>query len=329
MIATPALADCPRCGSAHEADDLRCPVCFLAIPPVARERDETVRVRIYRCASCGAAMEYQARAEGPGCVFCGSVLQLDPHADPVEQTEIELPFTVDRRTAVDVYRRWLTQQGFFHPSDLASAARLESLRALSWVGWVAQADALVTWTIDSDAGTQKARWAPHAGELQTTFEQVVIPATRGLSYAECARLIPTYDLASDAPTGRAGDDRAIVRERFEMPRSAARGFIVEQLQRLAEARIQSGQAPGTRFRHVHAAVHLRNLRTRRVAFPAYALAYRYRGRLWRTVISGQEPSCVIGEVPRSTAKVLLVLAVIIAGLAAAAIGLAAALHLHA
>jgi hypothetical protein len=84
-------------------------------------------------------------------------------------------------------------------------------------------------------------------------------------------------------------------------------------------RRESKAAPGTHFRNFHASVHLRKLRTRRVAFPAYAIAYRYRHRLYRTVISGQDPACVIGDAPRSLGKIL-VIGLTIAATAAAAIG---------
>jgi hypothetical protein len=312
-----ATRSCQRCHSANEAGDLRCPICYLPTPQIADSGDST-RLHVFRCKTCGAAVEYNARAQEPQCAFCGSVLELEKQQDPVEQIEHYLPFTVDRRAAVDVCRRWLSHQGWlFRPSNLASATRLESLRALWWVGWVVNADAVVTWTIDSDAGARQAKWAPHAGEFRTAFDGVVIPATRGLSAAECERLIPTYALEHGAEPAT---NASAAREQFETSRSVARGRIVQRLQRLAEARIKSHEAPGTRFRSFHAAIHLRGLRTRRFAFPAYAIAYRYRGRLYRTVISGQDPACVIGEAPRSIAKTMLIAAVILAGLAAIAIG---------
>jgi hypothetical protein len=311
--------DCRRCGSSKEAGDLRCPVCYLAIPAVAVTSDAT-RIHIFRCPACGPAMEYRARVQAPQCAFCGSVLKLEEQVDPVEQTEEYLPFKVDRQAIVDVYRGWLSRQGFFQPSNLASAARLESLRALWWVGWVVNADAVVTWTLDSDAGAGRAGWAPQAGELRTVFENIIIPATRGLSASECARLVPSYALASGGEPSEPVDTEA-VRERFEMSRSVARGRIIEAIQHLAEARIKSGEATGTRFRNVHASVHLRGLRTRRLAFPAYAIAYRYGGALYRTVISGHDPSCVIGRTPVSLAKIALVVALVLAGFAALAVGL--------
>jgi hypothetical protein len=317
---TQAPRTCHRCGSASEAGDLRCPVCYLPILQAALDIDRGTRVHIFRCPSCGPAMEYRARVRAPQCAFCGSVLKLEEQIDPVEQTEKYLPFNVDRTAATESYRGWLSRQGFFRPSNLASAARLESLRALWWTGWIVSADAVVTWTLDSNAGARRAAWAPHAGELRTEFDNIVIPATRGLSPHECARLIPTYALATavDEPQNAGGDT---VLERFDVSRSVARGRIVEAIRGLAEARIKGHEAPGTRFRNFHASIHLRGLRTTRVAFSAYAIAYRYGSRRYRTVISGQDPACVIGHTPVSLIKVGLLVTLIVAGLLALMVGL--------
>jgi len=254
-------------------------------------------------------MEYRVAVQAPQCAYCGGVLKLEERVDPVEQIERNLPFVVDRNQAIAVYRRWIALQGFFRPSNLASAARLESLRALWWVGWLVDAEALVAWTADSNEGAIKAKWAPHAGQFQTELAELVIPATRGLSAAECARLVPTYSLTGgvDGPV-EANDD--VLRERFEVARSVGRARIVAAIRKLAEGRIQA-RIPGSRFRNIHCAVQLRGLITRRLAFPAYVLAYRYRGRVYRTVISGQDAACVIGEAPRSLAKRLLLLLLVI------------------
>lgn len=311
---TLAASSCIRCQSAVEAGDLRCPVCYRAVPQKPSPSTRTLEAKILRCRGCGASMEYRAELQALACAFCGGTVDMEREIDPLEQTEQFLLFTVDREEAVEAYRRWLHDLGFFRPFDLASASRLESLRALWWVGWVFDADALVTWTADSDAGRREAPWAPHAGEFPIRFDDVVVPATTGLSLPECARLIPTYALGSgvsepvDSPAGT-------LRERFGVTRSTARTRIVETIRHLAEARVKAVAVPGSKTRHVRAAIRLRGLVTRRFAFPAYVIAYRYRGRLYRTVISGQEPGCVLGEAPRSVAKVAFV---VVLALAAAA-----------
>jgi hypothetical protein len=278
----------------------------------------TTRVQTLRCRSCGAALEYQASLQAPQCAFCGGVLALEEKADPVEQAEQHLSFAFERQTASEAYRRWLQTLGWFRPFNLASASRLESLHALWWVGWVVNADAVITWTADSDAGAKRAKWAPHSGELRTAFNGLVIPATRGLTAPECTRLIPSYSLGKfNAPP----PDPAAVCERFELPRSAARSTVLESIRRQAESEVQARQIPGQRFRNLHVATQLRGLVSRRMAFPAYVIACRYGGRLYRTVISGQDADCIIGNAPHSVAKIILVIALALLALGGLALGL--------
>src|SRR6185503_21248696 len=88
---TSKLPPCLRCQSAIEADDLRCPVCYLAINRAPGAPTTAIRVQTLRCRSCGAALEYRASLQAPQCAFCGGVLALEEKADPVEQTERHLP----------------------------------------------------------------------------------------------------------------------------------------------------------------------------------------------------------------------------------------------
>jgi hypothetical protein len=126
-----------------------------------------------------------------------------------------------------------------------------------------------------------------------------------LTVAECVQLIPSYCL--DAAGGNVPSDPEAILEQFELPRSAARSTILESIRRQAESEVRAGHIPGTHFRNFHAAIQLRGLASRRLAFPAYVIAYRYRGRLYRTVIAGQDPNRIIGSAPRSLAKVILVI----------------------
>ncbi len=306
----PPVCVCTRCGSAIEPGDFRCPVCYLAIPENSSQTDGIIRVRVLRCASCGAAMQYRVTVRAPQCAFCGGTLKLEEQIDRAEQTQRHLPFTVDRARAVASYRQWISRQGFFRPFKLASTARLESLKPLWWVGWVVDADALVTWTADTNAGAELSSWAPHSGELQDQFRQLVIPATRGLSFEECADLIRSYVLKGPSvPAAEADGD--VLDERFDIPRSAARTRITRAIQFLAEARVLSRQLSRVPIRNFHSAVLLRRVLTQRVAFPAYVLAYRHRRQLYRTVISGQDANCVLGQAPRSYAKLILLILVVI------------------
>ena len=100
-----AVTGCERCGSALEVGDLRCPICALAVA-APRERGvllEKVQAKVVRCVTCGASLEYSAEVKAPRCAFCASVMQVETMADPLEQAEAFLPFTVEPAVALLVY----------------------------------------------------------------------------------------------------------------------------------------------------------------------------------------------------------------------------------
>ena len=128
-----------------------------------------------------------------------------------------------------------------------------------------------------------------------------------------------YDLSSsvdkppEMPPG-------VVIEQFDLPRSSARKQVRSLIRSLVSRRLQEGHIPGSRFRNLHLSIVLRRLVTRRTAFPAWVIAYRYRRKLFRFVLSGQDATCLLGEAPLSTAKIIVT---IVAALAA--LGLVASL----
>lgn len=318
---TTALAltrDCTRCTTPLEAHDLRCAVCALTAP-VQEEKSAHQSATLIRCDHCGATMRYTAEARAPRCAFCDSVMHLETPEDPPEEPEAFLPFTVEPDTAKKAVKAWLGKQGFFRPSNLQGAAVLESVRPLWWVGWSVDARAKVSWMADSNAGTGRADWAPHSGQAHLAFRNVLVPGSRGLTPAECRELGGRYDLATAraTPEGPAG----ALQESFDIARSAARRNIIEALESAAAHEVKRAHIPGTRHRKVSAALLLEGLNTRRLALPAYVLAYRYKDKPYRAVVHGQEVDCVIGSAPLSWAKVAAVVGVVLA-IAATAIFLA-------
>jgi hypothetical protein len=304
---------CRRCSSPFEVGDLRCAVCGYAAPAaVHRDRTE-ITVEVLRCEGCGAAVSYSVHARAPQCAFCGSVLHIEVPEDPLEQAALILPFAVDRATAEDSFRAWQSSLGWFHPPDLRSASRLESLHGLWWVGWAFDVDTLVSWTADSDAGAGRADWAPHAGQAELEFEEIVVPATRGLTARETSRLLPSYDLGS-ARERHPGDEAEASIEHFELRRAAARRHVRSELERRVAERLRDGLIPGRRFRNLHTSVLARRLVTRRLGFPAWVIAYRYRGTPYRCVLSGHDAACLIGDAPLSLARVLLAILAGVLGL---------------
>lgn len=308
-----AVAHCPRCESRLEPGDLRCPICALAVPKENEPQRPGEAARVVRCGTCGATLEYSAEAKAPRCSFCASVMQVVTQEDPVEQADRFVPFRVEPKAAQAALQAFLARGGFFKPSDVASTATLESLQPLWWPGWSFTAEAQVSWAADSDAGSHHSDWAPHAGASPLTFQDVLVPASKGLTLKECQQLIPRYALsgAAAAPSGPEGTQV----ERFDVTRSGARKQILTAVEAEAARRMSEAEIPGSRRRNVHVAVVLTSLQTARYALPAYVLAYKYRGKSYRVVVHGQDASLVLGETPISIWKVLLTVGAVLLVLA--------------
>jgi hypothetical protein len=266
-----------------------------------------VVVQILRCKGCGAALRYDPKHQAPGCSFCGDVVEIESINDPLEQTEFYLPFTVTAEEARQTLRDWLDSRGWFQPSDLSAEAKLTALKPLWWVAWVFDADAAISWTADSNAGSRRSAWAPHSGQNNVHFDDILVSASRGLSMKEVAAISPGMDLASkrEHPEGAAEDATV---EQFDVQRSQARQQVTGAIHDLAARHAQQHFIPGTKFRNVKVAIVLRELVTRRLSLPAYVLAYRYKDSLFRVVICGQDKRLVIGTAPKSLIKMVLVAA---------------------
>jgi len=306
-----ALGQCERCSCPIERGDLRCAVCGLSTP--AQDVTEaSLRIQILRCGGCGAAVSYDAAAGAPACAFCSSVMHTEELVDPPEQTGAFLPFQVSHDEAASGLKKWLGSRGFFRPADLASSSRLEALKPILWVGWVFDADCDVTWTADSNEGSHRSAWAPHAGRAQLRFDNLLVSASRGLSGKEIDVIAGSYDLNDlrEEPAADCALDLGEVhRETFDVQRSAARQRITSAVESAAAAEIAADYVPGRSVRKVHTSVLLRSLETDRLAFPAWVLAYRYKEKLYRAVVSGQDASIMTGEAPISFKRVFAVAAI--------------------
>ena len=245
------------------------------------------------------------------CAFCGAATALEQVDDPVEQTESWVPFAVDQRQARAALQTWLKNLGWFRPSDLATASTIDDIKAIWWPAWIFDARARVTWAADSNAGAGRSAWAPHAGETDVAFERILVGASRGLNDQEMTALAGAYDLAPS--TANPARDAVVLEEAFDVQRSAAREKVARACEAIAAARVKNGHIPGSTFRKIQVSLVLSQLLTRRVALPAWILAYRYGGKLYRVVVHGQDSSTVTGSAPRSAWKIF---GAVLGGLAA-------------
>ena len=300
---------CSRCRTPLEAGDIRCSICGQSAPQQVVERRHT-EVKILRCTGCGAAIAYDPKRQAPSCSFCDSVVKIETIEDPMEQTSGYAPFTVEPDQAHAALKNWLGSLGWFRPSDLRSASRLQELRPLWWVAWVFDADSMISWTADSNQDARRSSWSPHSGQTEVNFRNILASASRGLSIGEVQAISPGLDLGTVRPEPHGAEDAIL--EQFDVQRSQARRQVVDALHSMAAQHVQQYKIPGSRFRKVKVSVVVQGLVTRRLSLPAYVLAYRYKQQLYRVVICGQDANRIIGTAPYSIAKIVLTVAAAIA-----------------
>lgn len=305
------MTACTRCETALEDGDLRCAICAFPAPAEVRTSDGPLHAQVLRCTECGAAVAFSAEAQAPRCGFCGQAMAIEQPVDPIETARLRLPCSVDRAAAETTLRSWLGRRGWFAPWALSSEAVLESLTPLSWAAWLVNAEALVTWTADSDAGANRSAWAPHAGQVSLGFHNIIVPASRGLRGAEVRKLIPYYELGRVVGVDRAlgAGEVASTIERFDAQRSAARRYVQDHIEAVAKVRVEP-QIPGRRFRNVHVACLIARQTTDRIALPAWVMSYRYRGAPYRAIVHGQRPEVVFGKSPIDWSKVGVLVAIV-------------------
>jgi hypothetical protein len=309
---------CTRCESPLEDGDLRCAICALPVAHAPLPREATVRAQVLRCVECNAAIAFSAEAQAPRCGFCGATMKVEQPVDPIEAAELRIPFSVDRSTAESALRGWLGKRGWFAPKNLKDQAVLDSMMPLCWAGWIVDARAQVTWTADSDFDSHRSAWAPHAGQVPLSFDAICVPASRGLDHVECGMLVPYYDLSRAISVDQTidGETPAMI-ESFDAQRSAARAIVQRGIESVAKAKVEP-YIPGRRFRNVHVSCLLERQSTKRVALPAWVLAYRYRGSPYRAIVHGQRAEVVFGSAPTDWKKVMMLVGGILLGIAAIA-----------
>ncbi len=310
---------CGRCLTRLHIGELRCPVCGKGAAPRALAEVEGMRATVIRCTSCRAAVTYSVKEQALHCPYCGEIAEVETPEDPSDAVQAYLPFTVQPAQVHEALKQFFSKARWYHRGDVATCATIDSLRALWWPAWVCKAQALYSWTADTDAGAQESDWAPHAGQLASQIEGFCVSASRGLTSKETKALLPSYRLDTRRPSPE-GPEGAVV-ECFELPRSRARQKLLRHIDAHGKAVVRRA-LPGHFSRNLDVVSSLQGLQTLNLALPAYVLAYRYGKTLYRVVFSGQDVAVSTGELPVvsvvSASNVLLKAAIAVGAIACAA-----------
>jgi ribosomal protein S27E len=294
----------------------------------------TAEVRLSRCPSCGAEIEFDGATHATECPFCASPVVTDTGATRHIKPQALVPFALDERRAREAMVAWLGRL-WFAPSGLSEYARKgRALTGMYVPFWSFDAATRSQYAgergdayyetrtvtvqengraVQREEQVRKIRWSRVSGRVRRFFDDMLVIASTSLPRGYTEALAP-WDLAALEPyrpdflsgfraegyTVALDAGHATARERMAaVIRNDVLAAIGGDEQRIA--RIDTAWDNET-FKHI--------------LLPVWTAAYKYNGRSYLFVVNGQTGK-VRGERPWSIWKVAFAVA-----LAAAAIGAA-------
>ena len=280
-----------------------------------------------RCTKCGATTTFDPGVSASRCAFCATpaVVEAPTASDHVRPAGL-LPFHVDRNSASQSFRSWVAGL-WFRPNDLKTKASVTAMQGVYVPFWTFDALTHNRWT--AEAGYRyyvqvealvngkrvmrqeaRIRWEPAAGFLEKAFDDVPVPASKGLppGLARGIEPFPTGGLVPYDPQYLSG--------------FLAEEYAVDLPDALATAKVRmtqeietacSNEVPGDTQRHLQVSTAWSGLTCKNALLPLWISAYQYGGKPFRFLVNGVTGT-VDGHAPFSAAKIALAVAAVIAAL---------------
>jgi DNA-directed RNA polymerase subunit RPC12/RpoP len=274
--------------------------------------------KVIVCKRCGAHTTLDPLISASSCAFCGTTAVVEaPAGADVVRPEGLLPFAIPRDGAMGSFRSWLGTL-WFRPNDLKSSSRVNNMQGVYIPFWTFDAATQSHWT--AEAGyyyyvnvqvrengqmvtkrERRTRWEHAEGDLQKFFDDVPVPASRGID-SDISRGIepfPTADLTPYDPSFLSGflaEENAIdLPEALESAKERMRNVLRDAC---------SAEVPGDTQRNLEVETLFSALAYKNALLPIWISAYDYHGKPYRFLVNGVTGKCS-GTAPWSWVKITL------------------------
>lgn len=276
-------------------------------------------VRRIKCGNCHAVISFDPGVVAGKCAFCGAaaVTEIEGQSG-VFTPESLLPFTVDRDTALQAYRKWLAGL-WFRPNDLKKRAQLQELAGVYLPFWTFDAHAESWWT--ADAGyyyyvtetyrdsqgrrqtrqVRRTRWERASGRHRGDYDDVLVYASRGLPEDLCRAIEPFHTRELRPWDGRYLAGFGAEEYAIDAVEGWRRG---QQRMQERETRACAALVPGDTYRNLRVRTEFSNATFKHVLLPVWIAAYLYKDKSYRFLVNGQTGE-VQGKAPWSWIKITL------------------------
>ena len=248
--------------------------------------------KVVACKRCGAHTTFDAHVAASSCAFCGTAAVVEaPPAANVARPEGLLPFRISQESALQSFRKWLHGL-WLRPNDLKRTARMNSIHgayipfwtfdAATYSRWQAEAGYYYYVTVNNKR-ERRVRWEPADGTKQLFFDDVAVPASRGIDASICQRIepFPTAELTPYDPrylSGFLAEENAVdLPEALETAKERMRDSIRSEC---------AQDVPGDTHRNLQVQTTFSALAYKNCLLPIWVAAYDYHGTPYRYLVNG-------------------------------------------
>jgi predicted RNA-binding Zn-ribbon protein involved in translation (DUF1610 family) len=314
-----ASLKCPYCGAERKLPQTAAEVRDHPIDEAlasARDLGWGMARKAMTCRGCGATTTFESGIAASRCAFCGapSVVEAPPNQQMVRPEGL-LPFRVDRDSAAGKFRQWLSGL-WFRPNDLSEKSALSELSGVYVPFWTFDAATHSAWTAEAGFDYQEAvqveengqwvtrtetrtRWQDAEGVHEQAFDDVPIPASKGLppDLSMSIEPFPTHELVAYEPSYLSG----FLAEEYALGAQDALAKAKERM--TGELYAACGrEVPGDRFRNLNVETAWSAITYKNALLPVWIAAYQYSGTPYRFLVNGVTGQ-VGGKAPWSIAKI--------------------------
>jgi ribosomal protein S27E len=288
---------------------------------------QTVEVTEIKCRQCGANTTLAPNISAAKCVFCSTPLILNEASiKRFWQPEYLLPFKITEKESGANFKKWLGKKWFL-PSELKKGGvNTDMFKGVYLPFWTYDANTFTEYTGErGDDRTESYRnnkgeevrrtitdWYPTSGTVSVPFDDIVVPAAETLP-PKIMNGLTNWDMMNCVayrPVFMAG----FITELYQIDFRDGVQKAKEKMDKVIDSMIRSdigGNHQKIRSKHTQ----YNDLMFKLLLLPIWISAFKFNGKLYQFVVNGRTGQ-VIGEYPKSTTKIVMLVVAIIAVIAA-------------
>jgi len=278
---------------------------------------------VFRCSNCGAKEVISKKDISKKCAFCGSGAVVSSKDLPGIQPDSVIPFRITSQTANDNFRKWKKKR-WFAPNSFKKQDTVADLNAFYTPCWSFSSNTQSmyagqlgrTHTVHTRNGTRTTvRWFRVNGVMNQPYMDHFIQSGDRVSNATFNRLKP-FNL-QQVQVYRTEFLAGIVAEHYSRNLETCFGqfsqFVKSDLRRRVMRRYNADHCSFLDVQTVY-----NDKRFNYILLPLYINNYKYKKKNYNFFVNGQSGK-IIGQYPKSKAKIGALITGIIGIIAAAAI----------